>query len=270
MTGVLYIVATPIGNLSDITYRALETLKTADLILAEDTRTSEPLLKKYEIKTRIESYHKFNEKEKVKSLIEKLLNGLNLTLISDAGTPLISDPGNILVEEAIKNDIKVVPVGGISAVTTFLSSISRDGEDFKFVGFLPKTTSQIEKLLKENKNENLVFYESPLRIKETFNIILNLNQDAKFSIGRELTKKFEEIKTDNLKSIIQFYENNPLKGEIVCMLHKTKTENIDIIKEKTLLLKEKGFSQKDTAIILEITDNAHRNFVKEIYSGQKK
>ena len=270
MSGVLFIIATPIGNLSDITFRAVETLKMADLILAEDTRTSEPLLKKYEIKTKTESYHKFNEKEKVKSLTERLLNGSNLALISDAGTPLISDPGNILVNEAIKNNIKVVPIGGISAVTTFLSSISKEGEDFKFVGFLPKTVSQIEKLLKENKSENLVFYESPLRIKETFNIILNLNPNVKLSIGRELTKKFEEIKTDEIKNIIQYYKNNPLKGEIVCMLHKTKTDNKDIIKEKTLLLKEKGFSQKDAAAILEITDNAHKNLVKEIYSGQKK
>ena len=269
MAGILYIVATPIGNLSDITFRALEILKSVDLILAEDTRTSEPLLKKHQIKTHVESYHKFNEKEKLKSLIEKLLGGLNLALISDAGTPLISDPGNILVNEAIKNNIKVVPIGGISAVTTFLSSISRCDEDFKFIGFLPKISSQIEKILKENKSENLVFYESPNRIKDTFNIILNLNPDAKISIGRELTKKFEEIKTGDIKKIIKYYENNPLKGEIVCMLHKNKINNEDIIKEKTLLLKEKGFSQKDAAVILEITDKANKNSVKHFYLEQK-
>ena len=265
MSGTLFIVATPIGNLQDITQRAVETLKNVDLILAEDTRTSEPLLKKYEIKTRAASYHKFNEKEKTESLIQKLISGENLALISDAGTPLISDPGNVIVSSAIENNIKVVPIGGISAVTTFLSSVSREGEDFKFIGFLPKITSQIENILKENRCENLVFYESPNRIKETFDIILKLNPNYKISIGRELTKKFEEIKTDYIKNIIEYYSNNLLKGEIVCMLHKNKVDNTDIVKEKVLKLKEKGFSQKDIAVILDITDKASKNSVKEIY-----
>ena len=265
MKGQLFIVATPIGNLSDITFRALETLKNVDLILAEDTRTSEPLLKKYEIRTQVESYHKFNEKEKSESLIKKLIEGKNIALITDAGTPLISDPGNILVDFAIHNGIKVVPVGGISAVTTFLSSISRKDEDFKFIGFLPKTESKIIKILEENKSQNLVFYESPLRIKETLDIILKLNCNAKLSIGRELTKKFEEIKTGYIKDIIEYYSKNTLKGEIVCLLHKTDVTNEDIIKEKTHLLKEKGFSQKDIVTILEITDNASKNLVKKFF-----
>ena len=269
MKGKLYIVAAPIGNLSDITFRALETLKSVNLILAEDTRTSEPLLKKYEIKTKIESYHKFNEKEKVQGLIEKLQKGDNLALITDAGTPLISDPGNILVNEAMKNEIKIVPVGGISAVTTFLSSISRKDEDFKFIGFLPKTESKIIKVLEDNKTQNLVFYESPIRIKETLDIILKLNKNAKLSIGRELTKKFEEIKTGCIKDIIEYYSKNTLKGEIVCLLHKEEMTNDDIIKEKTLLLKDRGFSQKDIAVILEATDNANKNLVKKFFIENK-
>jgi len=270
MAGVLYIVATPIGNLSDITFRAIEVLNSVDLILAEDTRTSEPLLKKYEIKGHVESYHKFNEKEKTASLIEKLINGQNIALISDAGTPLISDPGNILVDEAVKCGIKIIPVGGISAVTTFLSSISRHDEDFKFIGFLPRVKNQIENILKENRCENLVFYESPLRIKETFEIILNFNKNATISIGRELTKKFEEIKTGKIQDIIDYYEKNLLKGEIVCMVHKSDPDNTLIIEEKVKALINKGFSQKDIATILDITDGACKNLVKEIYLKQKK
>ena len=265
MQGILYVVSTPIGNLNDITLRGIEVLKSVDLICAEDTRTSEPLLKKYEIKTKLTSYHKFNEKEKVGFLINEIKSGKNIALISDAGTPLISDPGNILVNEAIENNIKVIPVGGISAVTTFLSSISREDEDFKFIGFLPKTQSKIENILKENKTENLVFYESPLRIKETFEIVLKINPKAKISIGRELTKKFEEIKTGFIEDIISYYKINTLKGEIVCLIHKSTVDNDDIIKEKTAKLKEKGFSQKETAIILEITDRANKNKVKSYY-----
>lgn len=267
MSGILYTVATPIGNLEDITLRGIEVLKAVDLICAEDTRTSEPLIKKYEIKTPLTSYHKFNEVEKTNGLIQKLIEGCNIALITDAGTPLISDPGNILVKEAIKNNIKVTPIGGISAVTTFLSSIPRVDEDFKFIGFLPKIKNQIENILKENRSENLVFYESPKRINETFNIILNLDEGAIVSIGRELTKKFEEIKTDNIKNLISYYEKNLLKGEIVCMLHKKEITDDDIIKDKTLKLKEKGFSLKDTSTILEITDGAAKNKVKNYYIG---
>lgn len=270
MQGVLYIVATPIGNLSDITFRALEILKSVNLILAEDTRTSEPLLHKYEIKTKVSSYHKFNEKEKTDNIIQKLKSGENLALISDAGTPLISDPGNILVDEAIKNNIKVVPIGGISAITTFLSSISRHDEDFKFIGFLPRIKNQIENILKENRRENLVFYESPLRIKETLEIVSEFNKNAEISIGRELTKKFEEIKTGNIKEIIDYYEKNPLKGEIVCMIHKNEPNDTLVIEEKVKALIDKNFSQKDIATILDITDKACKNLVKEIYLRQKK
>lgn len=267
MSGILYVVATPIGNLDDISIRAVETLKNVSLIAAEDTRTTEVLLKKYEIKTSLTSYHKFNETEKTKTLIEKLLSNEDIALVSDAGTPLISDPGNILVKAAIKNNIKIVPIGGISAVTTFLSSISREGEDFKFIGFLPRVEKQIEKIFFENKFENLIFYESPQRIKETFNVILKTCPRSKISIGRELTKKFEEIKTGEIEEIIKYYELNPLKGEIVCMLHKEQADNKDdeIIKEKVSKLKKEGFSQKEAAAILNITDKTNKNLVKDYY-----
>ena len=265
--GVLYVVATPIGNLADITFRAVEILNFVDLILAEDTRTTGVLLQKYNIKTQTSSYHKFSEKQMLETVIQKLLEGENIALVSDAGTPLISDPGNILVFEAEKNGIRVVPVGGISAVTTFLSSISREDEDFKFVGFLPRVKGQIEAIIKKNRGENLIFYESPKRIKETFRIILEVAPDTLISYGRELTKKFEEIKTGYIKDILYDLEQNQIRGEFICMVHKLKENclNEANLFEKVKLLKQKGFSLKDTACVLEITDGASKNRVKEMF-----
>ena len=264
--GAIYVVATPIGNFDDITLRAIETLKNVDLIAAEDTRTTSVLLEHFGIETKLSSYHKFSECEKTSSLIEFLKEGNNLALVSDAGTPLISDPGGVLVKCAIENNIKIIPVGGISAVITFLSTISKDGEDFKFIGFLPKIKNQIEIILEDNKFENLVFYESPKRIKETIDIIEKLNPNAIFSIGRELTKKFEEIKTGNISEIKKYYETNTLKGEIVCMVHKSKENKEDEkIKQKVKLLKEEGFSLKDTVKILNITDSINKNKIKEFF-----
>ena len=264
--GAIYVVATPIGNFDDITLRAIETLKNVDLIAAEDTRTTSVLLEHFGIETKLSSYHKFSECEKTNSLIEFLKEGNNLALVSDAGTPLISDPGGVLIKSAIENNIKIIPIGGISAVVTFLSTISKDGEDFKFVGFLPKIKNQIEKVLEDNKFENLIFYESPKRIKETIDIIEKLNPKAIFSIGRELTKKFEEIKTGNISEIKKYYETNTLKGEIVCMVHKSKENKEDEkIKQKVKLLKKEGFSLKDTVKILNITDSINKNKIKEFF-----
>ncbi len=265
MSGVLYVVATPIGNLDDITKRALYILGEVDLICAEDTRTTDVLLKKYGIETKSVSYHKFNELEKSDFLIQKLISGENIALVSDAGTPLISDPGCVLVKNAVLNNIKIVPVGGISAVTTFLSSIPRVGEDFKFIGFLPKSEVKIEKILKNNKFENLVFYESPTRIVQTLEIILKLNFSTNVSVGRELTKKFEEIKTNSVDNILSYYKAHPPKGEIVCMVHKHDYIEEDVLKEKVLSLKKQGFTLKDTVSILQITDRASKNTVKEFF-----
>lgn len=266
MAGVLYIVSTPIGNLSDITLRAIETLKNSDIILAEDTRTTSILLNKYEIKTKLISYHKFSEKEKAPDIINLILNENNIALVSDAGTPLISDPGNILVEEAIKNNIKIIPIGGISAVTALIQSVKRTDEDFKFLGFMPKEKGLIEKTILNNKFENLIFYESPKRILNTLNIILNTDDKRLISIGRELTKKFEEIKTDRIENFINHYKLNPPKGEFVCLLHK-KTTNIEdeTLKEKIKLLKNKNYTLKDISTILEITDRAPKNKIKTLF-----
>ena len=159
----LYIVATPIGNLNDITLRALDVLKNVDIIACEDTRTTSILLNKYSINTKLISYHKFSEKQKSEVILNYLFNDKSIALVSDAGTPLICDPGSTLVDSAIKNGFKIIPIPGPSAIITFLSAVNKEGEDFKFIGFLPRVKNQIIETFLKNKNENLIFYQSPNR-----------------------------------------------------------------------------------------------------------
>ncbi|MDD3420447.1 MAG: 16S rRNA (cytidine(1402)-2'-O)-methyltransferase, partial [Candidatus Gastranaerophilales bacterium] len=162
--GILYICPTPIGNLKDMTFRAIEVLSSVNLILCEDTRTSQKLLNHYEIKVKTKSYHKFNEKQTAKDIISLLKKGQNIALISDAGTPIISDPGCELIKEAIENDIKVLPLAGASAVTTFMSAVYNPSGQFFFAGFLPKKQSEKEAFLRKFKSQTVVFYESPNRL----------------------------------------------------------------------------------------------------------
>lgn len=244
----LYIVATPIGNLEDITYRAVDILKNVDVVACEDTRNTSILFDKYNIKTRAVSYHKFSESKKTEFFLNILKENKSVALVSDAGTPLVSDPGEVLVDEVIKNGYKVIPIPGASAVITLLSAIPRKKEDFKFIGFIPRIKNQILEIVSKNKNENLVFYESPLRLIETLEIISEDFPDKTVAIGRELTKKFEEIKVDNIKKIIDFYKTNTLKGEVAVVLYadeeKEDFDYTDIIKKlKTLNLKDKEISQ---------------------------
>ncbi len=258
----LYIVATPIGNLEDITLRALRILKNVDLIAAEDTRNTSVLLDKYEINTKLISYHKFSDDTKLALLLEKLQEKKSIALVSDAGTPLISDPGEILVKKAIELGIKIIPIPGPSAITTLLSSIYRESEDFKFIGFLPKNKNQIIEIVEKNKEENLVFYESPKRLTSTLETIAQIYPDKKIAIGRELTKKFEEIKIDNIVNILEFYKSNTLKGEICALLYKTKTETGINLDEKIRKLKDLNLKDKEIALILARLFDFNKN---EIY-----
>ena len=257
----LYVVATPIGNLGDITLRALEVLKSVDYIACEDTRNTSVLVQKYDISTRLISYHKYSEYERCELFLNYLKDGKSIALVSDAGTPLISDPGNILVQEVIKNGFRVVPIGGISAVITLLSATNRQDEDFKFIGFLPKSKNQILEIISKNNQENLVFYESPNRLLDTLNLINENYPDKKITIGRELTKKFEEIKTGTIFEILKYYKNNILKGEIACLLHKTIQNEINI-DDKIKKLKTLGYKDKDVSIILSNLFEVNKN---EIY-----
>ena len=243
----LYVVATPIGNLDDITLRAIETLKQVDVIAAEDTRNTSVLLEKYGITTRLISYHKFSESSRVELFLNYLNEGKSIALVSDAGTPLISDPGTVLVEAVLNAGFKVIPIVGPSAVIALLSAIPRENEDFKFIGFLPRVKNQILEIVTKNKYENLVFYESPNRLIETLEIIASEYPNKKVAIGREITKKFEEIKVGTISEIIEYFKNNTLKGEIAGMLYKDEIQeeidfNSKIKKLKALNLKDKEIS----------------------------
>ena len=193
--GTLYVVATPIGNLNDMTFRAVDTLKEVSYILCEDTRTSLKLLDHFDIKNKLVSYHKFNEMEKVDRIINDLKSGLDIALISDAGTPCISDPGNILVKRARQEDIKVLGVGGISALVTALSVCGVNTDKFTFYGFFPRETKDKNKLVKEIENSfvnTFVFYESPKRIVETLEFLSLKLGNVKVSVFKELTKIHEK------------------------------------------------------------------------------
>src|SRR5574344_1337074 len=226
----LYIVPSPIGNLGDMTFRAVEVLKSVDIIACEDSRVTQKLLNHFEIKTKCISYHKFNEKERIVNFLQILSEGKKIALISDAGTPLFCDPGAVLVKELRKKGYTVTSLAGANAVATFLSHVARDDEDFVFVGFMPKTKMQVAKLLSQYKDTDLVFYESPNRILKTLNFICGCNPNAKVAIGRELTKVFEEVIVDDVKNIITHFKNSQPKGEFVALVFRNKNsgENIDI------------------------------------------
>lgn len=261
LKAALYVVATPIGNLDDITLRALETLKAVDVIAAEDTRNTSVLLEKYGITTRLISYHKFSETSRVELFLSYLNEGKSIALVSDAGTPLISDPGAVLVEAVLNAGFKVIPIVGASAVIGLLSAIPRNSEDFKFIGFLPRVKNQILEIVSKNMYENLVFYESPNRLIETLETIALDYPNKKVAIGRELTKKFEEIKVGNISEIIEYYKNNTLKGEIAAMLYKDEIQEEIDLDEKIKKLKKLNLKDKEISSILASLYDVNKNQV---------
>ena len=258
--GNLYIVATPIGNLGDFSTRAVETLKTADIIACEDTRVTQKLLNHFDISTKTISYHKFSEKERTIKLLELLKQGRNVALVSDAGTPLISDPGSILVKEAKNENIKVIPIPGCCAAITALSAIYNDGV-FAFMGFFPQKNSQALKALSYSKDFNLVFYDSPNRIIKTLNFIKETLGEVNISVAKELTKIHEDINTLEISEMIKYLENTVIKGEFVFVVHKQETkEEIDYLPNAKKLLQE-GFSAKDVSKIISTLFDVPKNEV---------
>lgn len=204
--GNLFVVATPIGNLNDITLRAIETLKKVDIILCEDTRESMKLLNNFNIKKKLMSYHKFNEESKKDEIIKLLKFGSDIALISDAGTPCISDPGYILVKKAREEGIKVVPVGGISACITALSASGLETEKFTFYGFFPRDNKDKNKLIEDIKTSNIntyIFYESPKRIIKTLNYLKDNIDNITISVSKELTKIHEKNYFGALENVIK-------------------------------------------------------------------
>lgn len=267
MAGVLYTVATPIGNLEDITNRAIKTLNAVDYILCEDTRVSAKLLARFDIKSKLIAYHKFNEKEQLERVINDLENGMNIALISDAGTPCISDPGRILVNALFEKEIKIVPVCGACTVSTLLSAAPKTSEEYTFTGFIPRTLSEQEKFLQKYSATDVIFYESPNRLLKTLeNIKKILGNDMKITVGRELTKVYEEIKYGSISEITDYYSANPPKGEIAVLLYKKETSTQDNqdkteFDEKIKILTDKGFSAKDVSIILSSLFDVNKNTI---------
>jgi 16S rRNA (cytidine1402-2'-O)-methyltransferase len=223
----LYIVSTPIGNLEDITLRAINTLKTVDLIYCEDTRNTVKLLNHYDIKTKMKSFHLFNENEITSEVIGQIKNGLNIALVSDAGSPCISDPGWILVSEAIRNDIDVIVVPGVVAGITALVASGLSTERFTFYGFLSSKQKKRTEELKELKNrtETVILYEAPHRIKATLEDIDAIMPERQIVLARELTKKFEEYSRGTAREILE--ELDVVKGEIVIVLEGNKETEKD-------------------------------------------
>ncbi|MFA9408952.1 MAG: 16S rRNA (cytidine(1402)-2'-O)-methyltransferase [Candidatus Dadabacteria bacterium] len=252
MTSTLYIVSTPIGNLEDITLRALNILKEVDLIACEDTRTSKKLLSRYQIQKPLTSYHEHNEIEKAKELLSLLQEGKSVALITDAGTPGVSDPGFRIVKLASENGIQVVPIPGASAAIAALSISGLPTSSFTFLGFPPKQNKKLIEYLERVKGypETLIFYESPKRIIKTLEAITEVFGDRNASISREITKMYEETLRGFLSEIKSTLESrDSLKGEFVLVVEGDTREKADFdsktIDDLLHYLKKEGHSLKD-------------------------
>ena len=268
MSGKIYLVATPIGNLEDITFRAINVLKNVDLIAAEDTRHTLKLLNHYEISKPLISYHRHNEDVKSNLLIEKVLNGENIAIVTDAGTPGISDPGEEIVKEAIKNNIDIIPIPGACAFVNALIASGLNTKQFSFYGFLPINKKlrkkAFEKILKENKT--VILYEAPHKLQKTLKDILENIGDIDCVVAKELTKIHEQFSRDKItKLILEFAEP---KGEYIILLDLNKIENEEenieekTIEEQYLFYQEQGLDKKEIIKIIAKNKKVPKN---EIY-----
>jgi len=219
--GQLFVVGTPIGNLEDMTLRAISTLQNVNLILAEDTRNSKKLLNAHNIDSKMISYHDHSSEKEIKKIVDLLLDGKDLALISDAGTPTISDPGYGLIRECIKNDISIIPVPGVSSITAAMSVSGLPSDSFTFIGFLPQKKGRLKKINQLQALDNtIILFESPFRLEKTLNQLLEHLGNRTVVVGRELTKLYEEVIRGNLKDVISHFSESKIKGEIVIMIGK--------------------------------------------------
>lgn len=257
MSGKLYLVPTPIGNLKDITLRALEVLNSVDLIAAEDTRQSLKLLNHYDIKKSLISYHQHNEQGRSENIIGKLIEGLNIAIITDAGTPGISDPGSIIISKCIEEGISFEVLPGATAITTALVYSGLDTTKFLFRGFLPRENKDRKPIIQEleGRTETLIFYEAPHRLLDTLQFLKDNLGNRKVAICRELTKLHEEILRISLVEAINYYNDNSPRGEYVLVIEGKRLEEIQKEEEaKWINLSiedhirkyiDEGFSKKD-------------------------
>ena len=268
----LYIVSTPIGNLKDITYRAIEILNKSDLILCEDTRVSQKILNYYKIQTQLISNHKFNEKKNIEKVILELQNSKIVSLISDAGTPAISDPGKIIINECIKKNIKIYPIPGPSAVTTAIS-VSGFSDKYFFYGFLPSTLNETEKVfnLLSNLESSIVFFISSKKINKIIEKLKTFFSGRNIVICRELTKLYEEIIRLPISEIKPF--KTLLKGELTIVISeknsKMKSKNLDESDKKIIKKLLKKMSVKDIVKLLTKNKNISKKKIYEYYLSLK-
>ena len=268
----LYIVSTPIGNLNDITIRAIEILKKSDIILCEDTRRSIKLLNHLKIKKKLISYYKFNERKKLSDIIKHLNEGKILSLISDAGTPTISDPGTLLIRECVQKNISIYPVPGANSITTAMS-VSGFESQFIFFGFLPKTEKQVEKVLTglRNLQFSIVFFISGIKIDFYLKIFKQFFSGREILIARELTKSHETLYRDAVDKIKLF--NSSLKGELTVVISKSQFkkdyfDESEIKEEAKKLLKK--YSLKDTVDLISEGKKIERKKIYKLCLSQKK
>lgn len=269
--GTLYLVSTPIGHLSDMTYRAVEVLSTVEIIYAEDTRQTKKLLNHYDIKTRLDSYHQHNEMGKSESIISQLLAGNSVALVSDAGTPRLSDPGDTLMQKAYEAGVNISPVPGASALLSALVSSPFPMDEFTFIGFIP-TQKKAQKSLWTRLKEMpglLVFYEAPHRINATLNALYEGLGSRPIYLGRELTKKFEE---HTVLTLSESLEIKAPKGEYVIIVQGNQAPvdlDDDYIPHIELLMAD-GLSEKDAIKHVAQVRNLKKNTVYMAYQRHKK
>ncbi len=269
----LYIVSTPIGNLQDITYRAVEILKNSDFILCEDTRHSIKLLNNFNIKSKLISYHKFNEKKSLNKIIEYLNEGKILSVISDAGTPVLSDPGNLIINECIKYDHKIFTVPGPSSITAAVS-LSGFGDKFLFYGFLPKKENDSLKILKKLNIEgfSLVFFIPAIKINFYIKQFKKFFSGRKIFIAREMTKKHETYYRDSVDNISTF--KTQLKGELTVIISQkiiSKVLTTDFVKiEKQVIRYLKSYTVKDIVELISKKEKVSKKIIYELCLKNKK
>lgn len=271
----LFLVATPIGNLEEMTFRSINILKSVKIIACEDTRNTKILLNHYNIDTPLISYHKYNEKAMCEKLISYLDNGDDIALVSDAGYPLISDPGSFLVDEAIKSNYNVTTISGSCAFINALVSSNLDLSSFTFIGFLDSKPSARRKKLNElkEKKETLIFYESVHRIEETLQDMLNILSNRKITLARELTKKFEEYTRGTIQEVLNSL-NEFSKGEFVIIVEGNKEEIViddsQIIQDINILIKQENIKSKTAIEEIANKYKLKKNYVYDLYINSKK
>ena len=272
--GILYVVSTPIGNMGDFSFRAVDVLRSVSVVLAEDTRHSRPLLDRYEVPTPVQAYHEHNEARTTPAIVARLLAGESIALVSDAGTPIVSDPGERLVRAAIEAGVRVCPVPGASAVLAALVASGIAAEPFTFYGFLPRKGRERDDVLSDivESRHTAVLYESPHRVGATLAGLVRAGGGTRaVAVARELTKMFEEVRRGTLEALAAYYEETTVKGEVVIVVEGRAEVALDetMLREQASELRERGLSARDVVAAL-TEQGAPRNLAYRLAHGDLK